>query len=174
MKNYLSNFLLFGSLVFICVGSLIAYMVYDFFNTVSEDQEKWASRKKIVATGQIDPLEAKVVRKRYEKTKRTTGIGVKKRTKIDRDYWVDMEVATIGPVTRGVTGIVYERISEGQSIQVYPIDGVYVIPAFDTGDDKSTLFKWIFLCLSSLPLLAGLLGVCFAVGMKVRQRPAGP
>jgi hypothetical protein len=178
MKIQLSYFVAGGSLLFILMGSIFMFMVFGFFSTVSQDMEKRAARKKIVASGQIDPLEAKVVGKRYERSERKTGIGkrINRTTRVVHDYWVDLEVATVGPIARSVKGNVYETISEGQIIQVYPIDETYVIPAFDTGDDEENAktARWIFVSLASLPLLAGLIGLCVAIVMRRRRQPTGP
>lgn len=171
-----SRFLLFASLVLIGMGALIMNMVFDFFEDASKDQDEWTVRKELVAREEIEPLNATIVRKRYEKRKRTTGMGTQKTTRIDHDYRVEMEIDTIGPYTREIAGKVYERVTEGQKIQVYPVDGVYVIPALELGNSEQTLHvaKWIFFTLSSLPLILGMIGACAAVAMKLRRRSAGP
>lgn len=170
-----SRFLVFASLMLIGIGALIMNIVFNFFEEASKHRDEWTARKELVAKGEIEPLNATIVRKQYEKRERTTGIGTDKRTKIDHDYKVELEIATIGPYTRNVAGKVYERITEAQKIQVYPVDGVYVIPALELGNEDQVLHvaKWIFFSLSSLPLILGTIGVSAAVTMKLRRRSAG-
>lgn len=156
-----NSLLLVGSIVLIGLGLIIMSVFSRFFDHVSQDMDKWESRKELVAGGQIEPLEATVTGKRFEKREYWTGSGSSRKFEIDLDYWVAMEVATVGPMTRGVSKKVYESISEGESFEVYPVDGVYVIPALDSGDSGRTFLmgKRIFLSLASLPILAGLLGL---------------
>ena len=167
-------FLLIGLLTLIGFGSFILNMTINFFEFVSTDQEKWAARKELVASGKIPPLGAKVVGKRYEKDTITTGTLTDRTTRTTHRHWVEIEIETIGPLVRDVPKKAFERIVEGQKIQVYPVDETYFIPAFKVEDTGQTIHiaKLIFLSLSSLPLLAGIIGLCFVIVKIVRHQLA--
>lgn len=168
-------FLLLGSFMFIGMGSFILNMTIDFFESASADQGEWAARKELVASGEIPPLDASVVGKRYEKSTFTTGIKLEDRkTRTTHHHYVELEIETIGPFSRDVPKKAYDRIEEGQKVQVYPVDGTYFVPAFQADDTTQTLAtaKLIFLLLASLPLLAGIIGLFFSIVKLVRHRQA--
>ena len=97
------------------VGMIVMSVVLGFFNSVSQDMEQWDAPKALVSEGKIDPLEAKVTHKNFDKRKYWKGAGSSRELEVDLDFWVTLEVATIGSMTRGVTKKTYESISEGQS-----------------------------------------------------------
>ena len=172
-RRLIMRFILIGSLMIAGVGLFILSMTINFFDSASADQEKWAARKELVESGKITPLDATVLGKRYEKNTFTTGIRLEdRRTRTVHRHWVELEIDTIGPYTRDVPKKAYDQIKKDQKIQVYPVDETYYIPAFQVGDTGQTLnvAKLVFLCLASLPLLAGITGFCFAILSMLRSR----
>ena len=92
--------------------------------------------------------------------------------KVDIDFWLVLEIETVGKVPRGVTKAIYESFVEGQTVKVYAVEDTYVIPAFEVDDSQSIrLGKILFLGVSYVPVLLGLFGLCFVcVGMLLGRK----
>ena len=153
--------------VLMAVGFFLVSIVDGFFGDIAESKKEHAARKELVAAGKVEPLQGKVVEKRYEEDKYWTGSGDSRTLKVDIDFWLILEIETVGKVPRGVTKAIYESFVEGQTVKVYAVEDTYVIPAFEVDDSQSIrLGKILFLGVSYVPVLLGLFGLCFVcVGM---------
>lgn len=136
------------ALLFIGFPALLFGIAAVFIGTHVESGVE--AKNALVQSGEIDPVDAVVTRKKVSKKRETSG-GTTTTTK---KYGIALKVDEAKSIGRTVNRTDYDAVQEGDVYDAYPIDGGYFIPRFDS--QTQTTVKWIILVVSSLPVLAAI------------------